>query len=407
MPRKRTGHVERKGDRWIARVGREYLGSWGTEEEAREAITHALDRDKHRNKDGFAVRGEAYMVREELLARERRGNARMFQKEWSLWDRHIRTSAIYKMPVKQIRREHVQDLLDKIVGSPAIRVMPQAGGKLVKVPSGKLIGRKTAHKVRSRLTSFFDTCMELTGNPAARCKLKNTRKVKVRQDGDRKPHLHTDEIERLFALPDLTDAHRAVYALGIYAGLRVDEIYGLRWENIVRLDGDEPELHVRHSWDSATKTEMSQREVPMLPQLVAALRGYRASLPTPPIVGVVFPGAEGKVRSVSTHHGRWYDKRYTNESGKSVVRLGYRTLAGIRDHIEFRHLRHSCATHLLAGTFTNGHEWPIEKVSELLGHEDVATTIKHYASRGSERLHREVRNGLRLVGPKTQPKNQP
>ena len=86
----------------------------------------------------------------------------------------------------------------------------------------------------------------------------------------------------------------------------------------------------------------------------------------------------------------------------------YRTLAKVRDHIEFRHVRHSCATHLLAGTFTNGHEIPIEKVSEILGHEDVLTTIRHYASRSVKRLHREFQKGpapasdtVQIVGSKT------
>jgi hypothetical protein len=61
---------------------------------------------------------------------------------------------------------------------------------------------------------------------------------------------------------------------------------------------------------------------------------------------------------------------------------------------------------LLAGTFTGGYEWPIEKVSELLGHESVLITIKHYASRGVERLHVEVRKGLAVVDGKNQTKKQ-
>lgn len=394
MPRKKTGAVERRGDKYLARIGRERLGSFDSEEQAWRVIEAALIDDAKRTGDTFGELGEAYMQNEEQLHRKRRGNVSMFDKEWSLWDRHIRPAKFYRMRAKDIRREHVQQLLDEIVKKPALHHAPLAGGGAEKVDTGRRIGERTPQKVRSRLSLFFDTVPGLpTGNPARGTKIPKVRKIKQRVDGDRKPHLHADEIDRLFALPELIDEHRAVYALGIYAGLRVDEIWGLRWENVVRLDGDEPELHIRWSYDAPTKTQSSQREIPMLPQLVAALRRYRDSLPAAPIAGVVFPGDDGGIRCDSSN-ARWTDKR-RRKNGEIVVRTGYRTLASIRDHIHFMHLRHTCATHLLKGTFfASGHEWPIEKVSEMLGHDDVQTTTSHYASRGVDRLHKEMRAGL-------------
>ena len=401
MPRKRTGAVERRGDKFRARIGRELLGTYDTEEMAREVIAAALAIDAQKTGDTFAELGETYMKEQEALHRARRGNTRMFGKEWSDWDRHIRTAKFYHMRVRDIKRRHVQELLDEIVRKPALQIKPLPGGGLTRVETGRKIGERTPYKIRSRLTSFFDTQLDFAENPARGTKIPKVRKIRQRVDGDHKPHLHDDEIARLFALPDLTTEHRAVYALGIYGGLRVDEIWGLRWENVIRLDGEDPELHIRWSYNSPTKTEDSQREIPMLPQLVAELRAYRDSLPAVPIAGVVFPGADGGVRppGSSSTGGRWADKPYTNEAGKRVVRIGYRTLARVRDHIQFRHLRHTCATHLLRGTFfESGHEWPIEKVSELLGHDSVDTTKDHYASRGVERLHREVRRARQNDG---------
>lgn len=397
MGRKRTGHVERRGDKFFARLGREHLGSWESDARAWAIIEAAMRRDKERDVDSFGVRGEKYMQGEELLARERRGNSRVFQKEWSLWDRHIRGSKLYHMRIKDIRREHVQKMLDEIVGSEALalRHCPTTG-EMKTVKTGKKIGERTATRVRSRLSHFFDSCLDLTGNPASRCKIKNAKRIKRRVDGDRKPHLHADEVERLFALEEMTVEHRAVYALCIYAGLRVNEVWGLRWENVIRLGGSDPELHVQYSYDSLTKTEGSQREIPMLPQLVAEVRAYRASLPSAPLSGVVFSGeAAGGCRSPGSN-ARWTDKRRRLD-GELGVRVGYRTLAKIRAHLNFMHMRHTCATHLLAGTWTNGHEWPIEKVSEMLGHDSVETTIAHYAARQSSRLHREVARGLQLA----------
>jgi integrase len=393
MPRKRTGHVTRKGDRYLAYIGREYLGTRDSEDAAKGLIAAALQLDKQRDDSSFAARGEAYMREQERLFRERRGSLRGFNKEWSLWNAHIRGSSIYMMPIAKIRRQHVQAMLDAVCKKQRVQIKPQAGGGLAKVATGKRVGERTVYKVRSRLSAFFDTCGELESNPASRCAINAAKTVKRRKDGDRKPHLHDDEIFRLFDLLEMTDEHRAFYALGIYAGLRVNELCGLRWENFQRLDGEQPEVWIRYSYNEHTKTEGSQREIPLLPQAVKEIRAYRASLPSVPIGGVVFPGDDGKVRAPG-YTARWYDKPYTNEAGKTVVRIGYRTLAQIRDHIELKHVRHSCATHLLAGTWTNGHEWPIEKVSEMLGHEDIATTIKHYASRQVSRLHAEVAKGL-------------
>jgi integrase len=373
---------------------------WETEAEADEAVAFKLEHEKHRDKDSFAVRGEKYMENEERLARTRRGGkVPSFASKWSMWRLHIRTANFYRMRVKDIKRSHVQAHINALASKPAVWATHdrEIG------PTGKTLGEPTLRHVRSRLTHFFNSCAELEVNPAQRCTLPNISKIERRKDSDRKPHLHADEIDRLFAL-DMKPWHRAAYALGIYAGLRGGEIFGLTWQDVHRLDGDEPELHVRASWDSETKTVSSQREVPMLPQLVAAMRVYRDSLGAVPIAGPVFPNPDGKVRSQGGRPANWYDT--PARVGRTPGVRGYRSLARIRDHIQFRHLRHTCATHLLAGTFTGGYEWPIEKVSELLGHESVLITLKHYASRGVERLHVEVRKGLAVVDGKNQTKKQ-
>jgi integrase len=389
MGRKRTGHVARRGDKFYARLGNELVGIADSEEAARDLIAAALSDDEKRDPNTLAARGEKYMETEEELHRERRGNTVQFAKEWSLWRRHIRTSKLYQMPIDKIRPEHVQALLDSVVGSPRLQIVPQKGGELARRPTGQKIGRRTGQRLRSRLSHFFDTCLELSSNPAARRKVKNTRSNRQRVDGDRKPHLHADEVFRLFDLLEMTPEHRAVYAAGVYQGLRVDEIWGLRWENIIRLDGERPELHVRWSFNSPVKTEQSERDIPMLAQFVKELKAYRATLSPTPLTGVVFPGTDGRVRAPGSR-ARWEDKPYASAKGESRVRIGYRTLANIRPHLQFKHMRHTCGTHLLEGTFTNGHEWPLEKVSEFLGHDSIETTTRYYASRQVKRLHAEM-----------------
>jgi integrase len=386
MPRKRTGSVERKGERFLARVGREYLGSFESEEQARRIIKAALIDEKSRAADSFSALGEAWMRQQEQLARMRRGRDSVFQTTWRAWNRYIAPAPFYHKRARKVTRDELRALITSIVGRPRMR--PGPGGKLVK--HGDLVGRPTAVRVRALLTAFFDECPGLESNPATRIKIPNAQRIIPRDDSDRITHLHLDEIERLFALPQMTPVHRAMYSLGVYGGLRKSEILGMRWENIRGLDTNTPELHVRHSYNVGTKTERSQREVPMLPQLAAAVREYRESLGAVPIkgfAGLVFPRRDGQHGARSRQHRpRWTDR--VDKTGH--VTLGYRTLARIRECVDFRHLRHSCGTHLGSGAFTFGYELPMAKIQLWLGHETERMTARHYAQRDVDELHGEL-----------------
>ncbi len=81
-------------------------------------------------------------------------------------------------------------------------------------------------------------------------------------------------------IPSATAAvDRAAWALMFYAGLRLGEAQGLRWENVDLAAG---ELHVRQAWDDNTwqvvtpKSRAARRSVPIAPPLAAALEVLRA-----------------------------------------------------------------------------------------------------------------------------------
>lgn len=391
MPRKLTGRVEPRPKshptRWIVRLG-DYSESFDDPAVAAMALEEALDlKRKGASKRSFAVQFIEYMDKEEILQRERRGNARQFNVCERSLARHIEASKFWLKLTRKVTREDIRELLDTVVGSPATRWNRHTAAR---VPTGKLIGRRTGEAIRARLSHFFD---HVAGgpeiNPAVRAPIKNIDKMKRRDAGDDlMPHLHLDEIARLYALPldKFSLRERAVYALGIYAGLRTGELVGLQWQDIVRLYDERPELHVRNSYDSLTKTLSSQREVPMLPELVGHLRAYVASLPARPVAGLVFPNREGRMMA----HGwpaRWYDHT-TGRWDKLSHRPGLRTLAGIRPTIMFRHLRHTCGTHLCNGGY--GRAWDVERVAQLLGHSSSAITRRHYISRHVSVLHAEL-----------------
>jgi integrase len=397
MPRKKTGRVERRGDKFVARVAGKYVGSFDTEFDAEEANAAEILLDAEvADERSFCTLGEAYMQRQEVLTRTRCGHAHWFNKsDWPIWRRYIRTAPFYRKRVDKITRDEIVELLEKIVGSPAVRWDVRIKKH---VRTGKIVGKNMGDKVRGRLHHFFKHTKGIKINPAAGVPLPNVEGVKRRsiEDGDDIQHLHLDEIERLYGIPldVFTPMHRAVYAFGIWGGLRPAEIAGLEWPQVIHLYGEFPELRVRNSYDAPTKTDSSQRNLPMLPRLVAELRGYVDSLGVRPVTGYIFPGPSGGPR-----HKGWDADWYDYGGGKPGRKYaGMRTRAKIRSHIQYRHIRHTCATHLRKGNFMpNGHEWPLEKVAQLLGHESIRITRRHYASHDVDSLHKELAKGSKLA----------
>jgi integrase len=196
-------------------------------------------------------------------------------------------------------------------------------------------------------------------------------------------HLTVKEIKALFAL-DLPPLQRAVFSVAIYSGLRLDELWGLRWQDVT-LDGKRPEIRVRRSYDGPCKTKHSRRDVPLLPPALAALKAWRGTQEVLPIGGLVFPAASGGCRSEYFVAG-WRDKKT-----KKQTIPGWATKAGIRPEVTFHALRHTCGCHLTQGTWT-GREMSLDKVKLWLGHSSRAVTERHYAAFTSDNLHNAVSN---------------
>ena len=69
-------------------------------------------------------------------------------------------------------------------------------------------------------------------------------------------------------------------------------------------------------------------------------------------------------------------------------RVGHRELIGLTRRVRFHDLRHTCASHLVMGTWT-GEPWPIIDVSKFLRHSSVTMT-ERYAHLGPDHLHGRV-----------------
>ncbi|MGI6027544.1 MAG: tyrosine-type recombinase/integrase [Candidatus Scatomorpha sp.] len=183
--------------------------------------------------------------------------------------------------------------------------------------------------------------------------------------------------------------------LGLFAGLRREEILGLMWDCVV-LDGPAPHVKVRRAlrWEhnrpvvsDALKSYASRRDVPIPPQLSDWLREHQAASgyvicteAGQPWSEASFKSAWGyiKRRQVGTvsrqrldpKTGKLYKVQVEKKLGDKVPNsaLTIEIDFPVTPHI----LRHTYATSLLmAGT-------NIKVVQHLLGHEKVDTTLNIY-----------------------------
>ena len=184
--------------------------------------------------------------------------------------------------------------------------------------------------------------------------------------------------------------------IGLYAGLRREEILGLMWKNVT-LDGDAPHISVRTAlrWEhnrpvvsSELKTPAARRDVPIPPQLVECLRSVKETAKS----DYVFTGKTGAPKTETQFKHMWEsvtcrmvkERTYVKYiNGQRIVRTitpkkgekarcrnyCYTIDFEVSPHI----LRHTYITNLLlAGV-------DVKTVQYLAGHENSKITMDIYA----------------------------
>ena len=187
--------------------------------------------------------------------------------------------------------------------------------------------------------------------------------------------LSKDEVERLLGCEQIPTSERMVYAVAVYAGLRMGELYGLRWRD---LDLDRGQLTVKRSYPLVPKSN-KLRHVPINPRLATLLRQWREICP-PTEEGLVLPTPPGKRKrkdgspATYTPHMRVKDSDYDFAA--------HRALAGCHK-VRFHDLRHTFASHFM---MSGGNILTLQK---LLGHSSVSVT-QRYAHLAPDFMRGEV-----------------
>lgn len=264
--------------------------------------------------------------------------------------------------------------------------------------SGKPLAGQTLSNALSLVRRALEAARQsqrVEANVAAEVKLPKGARV---QRGDRWTWLRADEIDRVLACDAIPLRARSIYATAIYTGLRAGELWGLRWSDV---DYRRGVLHVQHSYDGAPKS-WQIREVPMFAPVIEALRAWGALSRATGVrsrFGLVWPGDDEGPHAEGYDSG-WAD-RVEGKGADRRVTPGHKSAAGLKRRVRFHDLRHTCASHLLQGTWSPamvGRALRIEEVKAVLGHSDVSVTQRyaHLASDAIRSLVVPARSGRDL-----------
>lgn len=330
-------------------------GTYATRDEAERMRDAVLD-----ERDGagsLAQTVEEYGQR--VLDRWELAGKRSVASDRGRWRQLVSRAPWIDSPVDAVTRAAVRDWSRGLVRAEGTR-SDGAGGT---VSTGRPVSHQTIRHALGLVRLVFAEAVEdglITANPAA-----DVKAPPVSEPAGEGTYLSAEEIEALFRM-ELPAEQRAAFAIAIFAGLRLGELAGLRWED-VRL-GDYPHVLVRRSWGGALKTRSSNRTVDLIPRAHDELSAWWEHRGRP-TTGLVWPSPRGRV------YARGYDWGWESKPTARVCYLGWRRRAGITRHVRFHDLRHTCASHLVMGTW--GHAWPLEWVQRLLGHTSVTVTERY------------------------------
>lgn len=189
---------------------------------------------------------------------------------------------------------------------------------------------------------------------------------------------------------------RPFFVTAIFTGMRASELRGLTWNDV---DFERKVMHVRQRanlWGElgSPKSEAGDREIPMSPMVVNALREWKLVCPRGDL-GLVFPNGKGRVESHANIWNRGFTplqlgsgmtKPAVDKTGKPIMEpvldeAGKPIIGNNGEPVMRQAVRAKYGVHALRHFFAS---WAIErgftpkKVQELLGHSSITMTFDRY-----------------------------
>ena len=310
---------------------------------------------------------------------------------------------------QQLYRDQINKVICPVIGQKPMREVTSDDVAAVLATRGHL-SRSSQKKTIMVLKQIFDAALE-----AGVIEKLPTRRIRAEGKApEQKKALTPAQQDALLAAVRGLAVEPMVW-LGLYTGMRREEICGLRWDS-VQLDGKAPHVTVRRAcrWPDHLRPEVSEilktaaaaRTIPIPPQLVDYLRDLRAAqlaalpkrkntkkaplskggsgeaggglAPAQRILSLyVYSNDDGSPVSYSTLRRRWETiKARSTASGHALGEKIPHSPGGVTvtlDVLPTPHiLRHTYITRLILGGMD------LKRVQYLAGHSDPKVTIKIY-----------------------------
>jgi integrase len=306
--------------------------------------------------------------------------------------KHVKPHRIAAMPATMLITQQLRDFRDELLAP--------AAAENVRTPAPMTV--KMVLAFLGRLYNWANDKQIIDcRNPVSRVGYP----IDHRADAGEFEYLSADEVQKLLAWSEASQPEEfPIYATAVYTGMRMGELFGLRW---VDVNFETGRIHVRRSYRTTPKSGKS-RTLPLNPQLAPILRAWQARC-RPTVERLVFPAplpegrgkltreqvvelrrraAEGATPAVL---GRSFGISWTaakkiiagrswrpGEPGAGEMRYKdgdfdfHGALAGAGCHrVRFHDLRHTFASHFM---MSGGN---ILTLQLLLGHHDVKVTMKY------------------------------
>lgn len=338
-----SGSVTQWRGRWRARLplalGRNSLGVYDTREEAEAVLTAAMERLA-----SAPVQGETLAAYGARWMRGREVRESTLSRDVARWRCYVEQRPIGALALPDVTAGAVERWLRDLD-----TLAPQTRQNALTLLRGALAA-----------ACRHDGPLAGRANPAAG--LTVGRKGRARTS-DSWTWLRQHEIDAVAQCDAIPLRSRLIFTVAIHTGLRAGELWGLRW---IDVDRDRRVLTVAHNRLGPTKSGRP-REVPLLEPALVALERWRALYRAQRLEsrhGLVWPARDGGP------HADGYDAGWSS----------HRVAAGIDRRVVFHDLRHTCASHLVQGSWSPtliARPLRIEEVRDWLGHADITTTQRY------------------------------
>lgn len=275
------------------------------------------------------------------------------------WKHYVEGTPLASLPLADVRPRDVQAFVDGLMKRP-----------------GEPLDTATITRVVALVRKCFSDAERderVVVNPARRVEIPKRGNVKA----DTWTYLSADEVRAVESCKAMPEALRLLFTVAIRTGLRAGELWALRWAD-VDTTGATPTVTVRASHGNAPKNGKVQR-VPLLPAAREAFEQLRILAGEVQPDDLVFPAPRGGQRQ------RGDDAGWNTRKVRGKPHVGLRELAGITRPVHFHACRHTFASHLIMGTWTDA-PLPLAEVRVLMRHGSVAMT-ERYAHLAPEHLH--------------------